>query len=78
MASSPKKSLTEFVPGFIHEAQRPDRDKYVDILWKNIDPSKYCDFEKIDIDLYGQKDFPYDLCSATARSRYYGSKVSSN
>ena len=24
--------------GFIHEQQRPDRDKFVDILWQNVDP----------------------------------------
>ena len=24
--------------GFIHEQQRPDRDKFVDILWQNVRP----------------------------------------
>ena len=27
-----------FFSGFIHEQQRPDRDKFVDILWQNVDP----------------------------------------
>lgn len=34
--------------GFLHEHQRPDRDSYVDILWKNVREEKKRNFEKLD------------------------------
>ena len=33
--------------GFNHEHERPDRDKYVDILYKNIQPNERFNFDKM-------------------------------
>ena len=33
--------------GFHHEHSRPDRDNYIDVIWENIDTSKFCYYEKI-------------------------------
>ena len=33
--------------GFWHEHQRPDRDKYIEVLTKNIQPEMGFDFEVI-------------------------------
>uniref|UniRef100_A0A9J2P9C0 Metalloendopeptidase n=1 Tax=Ascaris lumbricoides TaxID=6252 RepID=A0A9J2P9C0_ASCLU len=49
--------------GFFHEHERWDRDKYITILWHNIDEEAYDQFGKVDLSessYYGQ---PYDYHS---------------
>ena len=65
--------------GFEHEHNRPDRDEYVSVKWRNIQPRKVFDFQKrphgtsethdqgsVDI-----KDTPYDVFSVL----HYGPQV---
>lgn len=47
--------------GFWHEQSRADRDAYVEILWDNIDPNYYPEFEKIGT--HGRLQGPYDYDS---------------
>lgn len=44
--------------GFIHEHQRPDRNKFVRILWKNIPIEEWGQFTP---SLFGKKETPYDF-----------------
>ncbi|CAG7725913.1 unnamed protein product, partial [Allacma fusca] len=49
--------------GFWHEQSRTDRDKYVDIIWKNIQPDKYNNFKKyLRAEIYDYQ-VPYDYDS---------------
>ena len=65
--------------GFIHEHQRPDRDEYINILWKNVKKGRGGQlWRDVDMNLDEQKDFPYDFCSVTHYSRFIGSKVSNS
>ena len=57
--------------GVIHEQSRPDRDKYVKILWNNIKPNLKHNF-KIHYQSY-IKGHAYDYKSIM----HYGDKVSS-
>ncbi|KAI1700414.1 astacin (Peptidase family m12A) domain-containing protein [Ditylenchus destructor] len=46
--------------GLEHEHQRPDRDKFIQIQYHNVDPEKLINFEKIplpDVDLYHDYDY---------------------
>ena len=65
------------VIGLLHEHQRPDRDKYIKVLYKNIEPSAYFCFEKRPADefLYDYTKFPYDYYSIM---HYYESSFSKN
>jgi len=65
------------VLGLLHEHQRPDRDKYIKILYKNIDPDFYSCFEKYQGSefLYNYKQFPYDYYSIM---HYYNLSFSKN
>uniref|UniRef100_A0A915IL89 Metalloendopeptidase n=1 Tax=Romanomermis culicivorax TaxID=13658 RepID=A0A915IL89_ROMCU len=47
--------------GLIHEQQRPDRDQYVEIYWKNILRSMASNFDKVP--LKQDRLFPYDYTS---------------
>uniref|UniRef100_A0A914PTF2 Metalloendopeptidase n=1 Tax=Panagrolaimus davidi TaxID=227884 RepID=A0A914PTF2_9BILA len=49
--------------GFYHEHERWDRDKFIQIMWHNIDRDAYDQFGKVDLtesSYYGQ---PYDYQS---------------
>uniref|UniRef100_A0A914MJV7 Metalloendopeptidase n=1 Tax=Meloidogyne incognita TaxID=6306 RepID=A0A914MJV7_MELIC len=46
--------------GLEHEHQRPDRDRYIEIQWKNVEPGKEINFDKIkltDVDIYHTYDY---------------------
>lgn len=49
--------------GYIHMHNRPDRDKYVKILWKNIDPRWYKEFDKVNPQNFNHLGTPYDYQS---------------
>lgn len=63
--AGPKEIIHEIVHvmGFWHEHQRPDRDKYVKILWENIEKGKKHNFDKKEDYLYPIKIFEYDYQS---------------
>ena len=46
--------------GMYHEHQRWDRDKYINIVWENVNPRKIAQFYKYNFDTYGVE---YDLAS---------------
>ena len=65
--------------GFIHEHQRPDRDKYINVLWENVQEGHEEKLQKDDkFNMDEQKDFPYDFCSVTHYSRFTGTVVSTS
>lgn len=49
--------------GYIHMHNRPDRDKYVKILWKNIDPNWFNEFNRVDPSNFNHLGTPYDYQS---------------
>jgi len=56
--------------GFIHEHERMDRDKYVDIKWENIEDDKEYNFDKVPlgkVDTHGQE---YDYASIMHYPKY--------
>ena len=60
------------VIGFYHEHTRPDRDKYVEIKWENINKNYYYNFEKYDHGAIDSLGVPYDYDSIM----HYGKRVS--
>lgn len=59
--------------GFIHMQSRPDRDKYVKILWQNIDPKFAREFDKVNPGVFNYYGTGYDYHSVM----HYGSKAAS-
>jgi hypothetical protein len=55
--------------GFFHEQSRPDRNDFVDIIYKNIASFRELNFEKYDETEINTYDIPYDLSSIM----HYGS-----
>lgn len=55
--------------GYIHMHNRPDRDKYVNILWKNIEPRWYKEFAKVNPAIFTSLGTAYDYHSIM----HYGS-----
>lgn len=50
--------------GFIHEQSRSDRDRFVEVVWGNIDEKFWPQFQKLSEDLMGPtKDTPFDYRS---------------
>ena len=49
--------------GIRHQHSRSDRDKYVDIMWKNINESKWPQFNMYDNRTVNSHGVPYDLMS---------------
>ncbi|CEF71584.1 Astacin-like metalloendopeptidase [Strongyloides ratti] len=49
--------------GFEHEHQRYDRDKYINVVYQNIEPSQYHNFDKINIHEVTTFQYKYDLKS---------------
>lgn len=58
--------------GYIHMHNRPNRDKYVKILWKNIDPNFVSQFDKVSPQ-FNYLGTSYDFQSVM----HYGSKAAS-
>lgn len=55
--------------GYIHMHSRPDRDKYVNILWKNIQPKWFSEFNRVNPNIFMHLGTPYDYHSIM----HYGS-----
>lgn len=49
--------------GFIHMHNRPNRDKYVKILWKNINPSFFKEFDRVNPHMFNYYGTSYDYQS---------------
>uniref|UniRef100_A0A0N4ZBZ7 Metalloendopeptidase n=1 Tax=Parastrongyloides trichosuri TaxID=131310 RepID=A0A0N4ZBZ7_PARTI len=49
--------------GFEHEHQRFDRDNFIQIVYKNIEPSQYHNFDKVNIHEVTTFNYKYDLKS---------------
>lgn len=49
--------------GFTHEHQRPDRDRYITVLWSNIRPEAAGQYQLLDTCLYDVADYAYDYRS---------------
>lgn len=49
--------------GFIHMHNRPDRDKYVTILWNNIDTRYLKEFDRVNPLFFNHYGTPYDYLS---------------
>lgn len=49
--------------GLLHEQNREDRDKYIRILWENIDAKNHLQFQKISNKLLDLKKHPFDFKS---------------
>lgn len=49
--------------GFDHMQSRYDRDRYIDVLYKNIKKSEYYQFELVDPKKFKDFDTPYDYYS---------------
>jgi len=49
--------------GIVHEQNRPDRDNYVNIIWRNILPEGKTNFAKEPAKNIDSLGMPYDVCS---------------
>uniref|UniRef100_A0A0N5B965 Metalloendopeptidase n=1 Tax=Strongyloides papillosus TaxID=174720 RepID=A0A0N5B965_STREA len=49
--------------GFEHEHQRYDRDNYIEVVYHNIEPSQYHNFDKVNIHEITTFNYKYDLKS---------------
>lgn len=49
--------------GYIHMHNRPDRDKYVKIMWKNIAPQWFSEFDKVNPSNFNHLGTAYDYQS---------------
>ncbi len=49
--------------GFEHEQRRPDRDDHVNIIFENIEPVYFPQFEKVNSEQFSGYDTPYDYDS---------------
>ncbi|XP_018410431.1 PREDICTED: astacin-like metalloendopeptidase [Nanorana parkeri] len=59
--------------GFFHEQSRSDRDKFVDVLWQNINEADWAEFELADTN---NMALPYDYSSVMHYGRYSYSNTS--
>lgn len=57
--------------GYVHTHSRPDRDKFVKVLWKNIDPKFRREFNQVSRALYNNYGTQYDYFSVM----HYGPKA---
>ncbi|CAF3982505.1 unnamed protein product [Rotaria sordida] len=59
------RTMHEFIHtlGFYHEQSRPDRDAYVEIIWKNIQTNTQSNFQKYDNTAVNTLNTPYDYAS---------------
>ena len=62
--------------GIYHQHQRSDRDKYVDIMWKNINENRHHNFDNYDERTVDTHDIPYDFMSILHYDEYYFSNYS--
>lgn len=49
--------------GYIHMHNRPDRDRFVNIAWKNIQPNFFREFAKVNPSIFSNLGTPYDFNS---------------
>lgn len=66
--------------GYIHMHNRPNRDKYVKIVWSNIKPSYFKEFERVNPSQFNYYGTPYDYhsimhYSSTAFTRNGGQTI---
>lgn len=59
--------------GYIHMQSRPDRDKYVKIVWQNIRPQFVSEFDKVNPGVFNYYGTGYDYQSIM----HYGSRAAS-
>jgi len=60
--------------GYDHMQSHADRDDYIYIIWKNIKPSEYDNFEKVDSREFGNFGTPYDYYSVMHYDKFAFSK----
>ena len=67
-----RELLHEFMHtiGFFHEQNREDRDKYIKVVWENIDEVNKTQFKKIPNDFIGLVNRPFDFKSIMIYSSY--------
>ena len=53
----------KIITGFYHEQSRPDRDKYIDIIWQHVQPKNRDQFKKYNVKHAHHMGAPYDTCS---------------
>ena len=63
--------------GLLHEHQRPDRDKYIVIMWNNILPEYDYNFDIRDNPLLNEQDFTYD-CDSIMQYNSNGFSIDGN
>ncbi len=61
--------------GFLHEHQRADRNKYINIIWERVNPSATTDFTIHNNPLYNEESFNYDFDSIM---HYHGTAFSTD
>lgn len=59
--------------GYVHMHSRPNRDKYVKILWKNINPTFFREFDRVSPEFFNYYGTPYDYLSIM----HYGAHAAS-
>lgn len=60
--------------GFYHMHQVYNRDKYIEILWENVEPGNEIQFKKYTNPEVTLSDFTYDYSSIMHYGAYYFSK----
>ncbi|XP_072277666.1 hatching enzyme 1.2-like [Pyxicephalus adspersus] len=73
MASGVVQHEIQHSLGFFHEQSRSDRDKFVDVLWQNINKGDWGEFDLVDTN---NMNLPYDYFSVMHYGRYSYSNTS--